>query len=205
MLTWQLWALSRSTSVSSLVEWDAQDLHPWRAGTLRWCYICNPGGCVAAVLTLLILCPQQMLVWRKELQKCRKREREDLTSYLPFFSVVCSLLEKVVFSIISSLSNFFIILFIYGCAESSLLHGLSQVAEAEAGYSAVAVQRLLVVVASLVVELGFSSCDTRAQLPCGIWNLLGPGDRTGVSYIGRQMLNYWATREARKQLLNTEV
>ena len=107
-----LWA--GSTSASSPVEWDAQDLHPWRAGTLRWCYICNPWGCVAPVLTLLILCPQQMLVWRKELQKCRKeREREDLTSYLPFLSVVCSLLEKVVFSIISSLSNFFIILFIY--------------------------------------------------------------------------------------------
>ena len=107
-----LWA--GSTSASSPVEWDAQDLHPWRAGTLRWCYICNPWGCVAPVLTLLILCPQQMLVCRKELQKCRKeREREDLTSYLPFLSVVCSLLEKVVFSIISSLSNFFIILFIY--------------------------------------------------------------------------------------------
>ena len=56
-----------------------------------------------------------------------------------------------------------------------MLCGLSQVAEAEAGYSAVAVQRLLVAVASLVVELGFSSRDTRAQLPCGTWNLLGPG------------------------------
>lgn len=53
--------------------------------------------------------------------------------------------------------------------------GFLKLQNAEAGYSAVAVQRLLIVVASLVVELGFSSCDTRAQLPCGIWNLLGPG------------------------------
>ena len=105
-----------STSVSSPVEWDAQSLHSWRAGTVRWCYICNPWACAATVFSLLILCPQQMLVWRKELQKCRKKREREIRfdwAICLFFSVVCSLLEKAVFSIISSLNNFFIILFIY--------------------------------------------------------------------------------------------
>ena len=41
--------------------------------------------------------------------------------------------------------------------------GFSQVVNAEAGYSAVAVQRLLIVVASLVVEHGLSGRGARAQ------------------------------------------
>ena len=31
---------------------------------------------------------------------------------------------------------------------------------------------------------GFSSCGTRAQLPLGMWNLLGPGDWTHVPWTG---------------------
>ena len=34
---------------------------------------------------------------------------------------------------------------------------------------------LLIVMASLVVELGLSSCGTWAQLPYGMWDLPGPG------------------------------
>ena len=44
-------------------------------------------------------------------------------------------------------------MFIFGCAGSSLLHGLSLVAESR-GYSLVVVCRLLIAVASLVLEHG---------------------------------------------------
>ena len=44
--------------------------------------------------------------------------------------------------------------------------------------------------------LGFSICGSRAQLSWGMWDLPGPGDQTRVPCIGRQILNYLATREA---------
>ena len=47
--------------------------------------------------------------------------------------------------------TFLIILFIFGCAGSLLLHGLS-LAVADQGYSLVVVCGLLIVVASIVVE-----------------------------------------------------
>ena len=59
-------------------------------------------------------------------------------------------------------------------------HRLSLVV-ASGGYSLVAVHGLLLVVDSLVAEDGFlwtrglSTCGTWAYLPCGMWNLSGPG------------------------------
>ena len=211
-----------STSVSSPVEWDAQGLHPWRAGTLRWRYICNPWACAATVLTLLILCPQQMLVWRKELQKCRKkRERRFDWAICLFFSVVCFLLEKVVFSIISSLNNFFIILFIYlwlcwvfVAAWAFLKLWMQRLATLQLQCRGFLLWWLLLSwsTGSVVVEHGLSGCGAPAQW---LWSTGSvalehlessrTGDWTGVSYFGRQMLNYWATREVPKQLLKTEV
>ena len=169
-----------STSVSSPVEWDAQSLHSWRAGTVRWCYICNPWACAATVFSLLILCPQQMLVWRKELQKCRKKREREIRfdwAICLFFSVVCSLLEKAVFSIISSLNNFFIILFIYlwlcwvfAAAWAFLKLQMQRPATLQWQCRGFLLWWLL-----FVVEHGLSSCGARAQLPCSIWNLLGQG------------------------------
>ena len=45
----------------------------------------------------------------------------------------------------------------------------------EQGHSPVAVGKLLIEVASLVVEHGLSSCHPPAQLPHNMWNLPGPG------------------------------
>ena len=53
----------------------------------------------------------------------------------------------------NSLKNFFFF-FIFGCAGSSLLYGLSLVVTS-GGYSLVKVPRLLIVVASLVAEHGY--------------------------------------------------
>ena len=45
-------------------------------------------------------------------------------------------------------------------------------------------------------HVGFGSCGTQAQLPQGIWNLRSPArDWTHTSYIARQVLNHWTTRE----------
>ena len=43
----------------------------------------------------------------------------------------------------------------------------------------------------------FSSCPhTRAQLPCGMWDLSSPTrDQTQVPYTGMRILNHWTTRE----------
>ena len=183
-----------STSVSSPVEWDAQGLHPWRAGTLRWCYICNPWACAATVLTLLILCLQQMLVWRKELQKCRKkREREKIwLSYLPFF--LCSLLPPGESGLQYNLKPKQLLHnFIYlSMAVLSLCccTGFSQVVNAEAGYSAVAVQRLLIVVASLVVEHGLSGRGARAQW---LWSTGSVVVEHGLSGCGALAQWLWST------------
>ena len=47
---------------------------------------------------------------------------------------------------------------------------------------------------SLVVACGLQSAQ--AQLPCGMWDLSSPTrDQTRVPCIGRQILNYWTTRE----------
>ena len=55
--------------------------------------------------------------------------------------------------ILSFFSKIFIYLLIFGCAGSSLLSSLSLVVTS-GGYSLVVVHRLLILVASLVVELG---------------------------------------------------
>ena len=46
------------------------------------------------------------------------------------------------------------------------------------GYSLVAVQELLIVVASFVVKHGLRSCRARAWLHCGLGDLPGPGIQT---------------------------
>ena len=78
-------------------------------------------------------------------------------------------------------------LFIYGCAENSLLRGLSLAVESQ-GYSLAVVHRFLILVAPLVAEQtrrtasavaahGFSSCDLLALAcagfsSCGTWTQL---------------------------------
>ena len=48
----------------------------------------------------------------------------------------------------------------------------------------------------------FSSCDARAQLLCGMWNLSSQTrDRTCVPCIARWILNHWTTREVPDFLL----
>ena len=51
-------------------------------------------------------------------------------------------------------------------------------------------------VGSVVVAHGLFSCGMRAQQPCDMWDLSSlTRDRTHVPYIGRRILNCWATRE----------
>lgn len=82
------------------------------------------------------------------------------------------------------------------------------------GYSLVAMQRLLVAVASLVWSTGsrvhglqqlwlmgsrtcrLSSHSPRAKWSHGMWDLNSQTrDQTGVPCMGRQILNHWTTRE----------
>ena len=46
------------------------------------------------------------------------------------------------------------------------------------------------------LEHRLSNSGARVYLPWGTWDLPGLRDRTCVSYIGRQILYHWATREA---------
>ena len=46
------------------------------------------------------------------------------------------------------------------------------------------------------LEHRLSNSGARVYLPWGMWDLPGLRDRTCVSYIGRQILYHWATREA---------
>ena len=64
----------------------------------------------------------------------------------------------------------------------------------------IAVHGPLTIVASLVAEhrlqtCRLSSCGSRAQLLCGMWDLPRPRARTCVPCISRQTLNHCATRE----------
>ena len=79
-------------------------------------------------------------------------------------------------AMLSFIFNFFLFLAVLGlhcCARAFSSCG-------ERGLHFVAVRRLLIVVASLVVEHGLqvrrlSSCGARAQLLCGMWDPPGPG------------------------------
>ena len=71
-----------------------------------------------------------------------------------------------------SFSNYYV--FLFGCASSPLL-GSGFLWSWCAGHSPVAVGKLLIAVASLVVEHGLSGCHPRAPLPHNMWNLPGPG------------------------------
>ena len=52
---------------------------------------------------------------------------------------------------------------------------------------------------SLVVVFRLLSCDTRAYLPCGMWDLSSSTrDWTCVPCIARQILNHWTPREVPK-------
>ena len=51
---------------------------------------------------------------------------------------------------------------------------------------------------SWALERRLSSCGAWAYLLRGMWDLSGPGLEP-VSYIGRQILNHCATREAQKE------
>ena len=86
------------------------------------------------------------------------------------------------------------------CQVFVTVSGLSSVAVSR-GYSLIVVRELLMAVAPLVADrlrvLGLSSCGTRAQLLCHIWDLSSQvRDGTHVPYIGRWILNHWTTREA---------
>ena len=72
------------------------------------------------------------------------------------------------------------------------MHGIS-LAAVSGGYSLIAVHGLLIVVASLVGELGLQDGQASAVL----LHVESPWsrDRTHVPCIGRQILNHWTTRE----------
>ena len=70
----------------------------------------------------------------------------------------------------------------------------------------IAVRGSLTIAASLVAEhrlqtRRLSSCGSRAQLLCGMWDLPRSRAWTHVPCIGRQILNHCATREARIHLI----
>ena len=67
----------------------------------------------------------------------------------------------------------------------------------------------LTIAASLVAEhrlhtRRLSSCGSRAQLLCGMWDLPRPGLEPLVPCIGRQIFNHCATREALKSIVLTK-
>ena len=72
------------------------------------------------------------------------------------------------------------------------MHGIS-LAAVSGGYSLIAVHGLLIVVASLVGELGLQDGQASAVL----LHVESPWsrDRTHVPCIDRQILNHWTTRE----------
>ena len=49
--------------------------------------------------------------------------------------------------------------------------------------------------------VGFSSCGTRALLPHGMWNLLGPGVEPVSPCIDRGILNHWTTEKTTRTLI----
>ena len=63
--------------------------------------------------------------------------------------------------------------FFFGCPGSAVRR-LSLVAVSKS-YSFFALHGILIVVASVIVEQGLSSCGTQAQLPLSMWNLPGRG------------------------------
>ena len=108
----------------------------------------------------------------------------------------------------------FLIHFFFGCAGSSLLRvGFLQLRRAGAtlhcgagashcgGFSCCRAQALGTQ-ASVVLARGLSGCGSPAQLLRNMWDLPGPGKKTGkfsqtcVLCTGRQILNHYATREA---------
>ena len=102
-------------------------------------------------------------IGRRILNHCATREAREFPSFF-FFKI------------------YLFYLFIFGCVGSLLLRmGFLQLGER--GLLFIAVRRLLIAVASLVVEHGrqahgLSSCGTRAQLLHGLWDLPGPGLET---------------------------
>ena len=89
--------------------------------------------------------------------------------------------------------NFIFCLFIFGCAGSFLLHGLS-LAAASRGYS-------LVVVKGLLLWHMVSRGHRLQQLNCkglaALWHVRSSQTRDGmhVPYIDRKILNHWTTPE----------
>ena len=78
------------------------------------------------------------------------------------------------------------------CYDFVAMRGLS-LAAVSGGYSLVAVHGLLIVVASLVGELGLQG----GQASVVLLHVESPWsrDRTHVPCIDRQILNHWTTRE----------
>ena len=63
-------------------------------------------------------------------------------------------------------------------------------------WALVAAYRIFAALRIFPLVRSFSSCDTRAQLVHGFWNLSSPtGDQTHVPCLAGQILNHWATRE----------
>ena len=102
-------------------------------------------------------------------------------------------------------SHNFIYLFIFGCAESSLLHAGFSLLGGNGGYSLVAVCRLLIAVASLVEEgglqgmqasvavaRGFNSCGSRA-LKQG--SFCGDLSRPGIKVVSPTLAGGFFTTE----------
>ena len=109
-----------------------------------------------------------------------------ITDYIHFALLGSFFKNRIQFIYLFIYLFIYFYLFIFGCAGSWLLHaGFLQLRER--GLLFIAMHRLLIVVASLVVEHGvqsagvsvvvahgLSSCGTWAQSLHGIWNLPGP-------------------------------
>ena len=93
--------------------------------------------------------------------------------------------------------------FFFGCAGSLLLHtGFLQLRQAGAtlvpwGYSRAGASHCIsfFCCGSQALKQRLSSCGAEAQLPCGSWDLPGPGVEPVSPCIGRWILNHWTTRE----------
>ena len=88
--------------------------------------------------------------------------------------------------------------FLSVCAGLLFLCQLSQVAVCRflIAVASPVEHRLWSVGASAVAVCGLSSCGTRTQLPCSLWDLSSQTrDQTHIPWIGRPILNHWTTRE----------
>ena len=64
---------------------------------------------------------------------------------------------------------------------------------------------LLIVVASLVAEHGFSICGARALLPCSMWDLLGPGIEPVSSALAGRFLTTGPPAKSLALILSTVI